>query len=628
MCGIAGFVDFNKSGSEEILKSMNRTMNHRGPDGEGYFFKETPQAFVGLAHKRLSIIDLSEAGTQPMHYGPYSITFNGEVYNFAEIRKELELLGHQFHSHSDTEVIIHAYAQWGSKCVNRLIGMFAIVVYDNEKQQLFLLRDRAGIKPLFYYWNNGLFLFGSELKAFHAHPYFKCEIDNNATAAFMQYGYVPAPHCIFKHTQKLLPGHHMTLDFSNQNISTEQYWQVNDSYNKPKLQIDFKSALTKTEELLHSAFEYRMIADVPVGVFLSSGYDSTSVAAILQKNTNRKIKTFTIGVGEPSLNEAPFARKIAEHLGTEHTEYYCTETDALNLVSELPFYYDEPFGDSSAIPTMLVSRMARKEVTVALSADAGDEIFAGYNRYDYIQKLGFLNHMPDALRKAASKLLALFPANASQNPLTGQRIEKLRQLLGNYNTQSILKSLTAQFFDKELQALMVHTTQNLHTNFDLHLRNEYADPLSQMMATDYITYLPDDIMQKVDRATMSTSLEGREPFLDHRVVEWVAQLPNNFKYHNGIKKYLLKEIVHQYVPESMMKRPKMGFAIPVSKWLKDELKPMIDQYICEEKIKAQGIFQWTEVKRYKDSFYNGHEQHMLKIWYLFMFQLWYEKWIK
>lgn len=629
MCGITGFIDFNKKTSLDTLQKMNRTMHHRGPDGEGYFFKEELGYTIGFGHRRLSIIDLTEGGTQPMHYEHWVIAFNGEIYNYQEIKNKLIDLGHSFVSSSDTEVILHAFAQWGKECVHHFIGMFAFVIYDQKNHHITTCRDRAGVKPFFYYWKNNVFLFSSELKAFHQHPLFEKNISNDAVAAFMRYGYVPTPHCIFQDCKKLEPGHFLTFSLPISKLNLSKYWDVYDYYNKPKLKIDFESAKSETESILTSAFNYRMVADVPVGMFLSGGYDSTCVTAILQKDSTRKIKTFTIGVGDEKLNEAPFAKTIANHLGTEHTEYYCTENDALNMVTSLPFYYDEPFGDSSAIPTMLVSTMAQKEVTVALSADAGDEIFAGYNRYEFVNNIELSKKIPSHIRNAAASLMGLFNASqlpvVNKNPLFSQRYDKMRALLIDPSTKNLMHNVTSVFFEDELLNLFVNKTNRLSTFFDLEIENK--DTLSQMMATDFQTYMLDDILQKVDRATMSASIEGREPFLDHRIIEYVAQLPNEFKYKKGIKKYILREIVHQYVPKEIMERPKMGFAIPIAQWLKNELRDMVMTTLATEKIKSQNIFNPTQVEKILNDFYCGKEQNLLKVWHLFMFQLWYEKWI-
>ena len=633
MCGISGFIDFKKTTTQNILEKMNRTMQHRGPDGEGYGMYQNDIATVGLGHRRLSIIDLSEGGSQPQTFGRLHITFNGEIYNYAEIKAELEIKGHSFHSHSDTEVILHAYAEWGSKSLQKFIGMFALVIYDEANKQLFACRDRAGVKPFFYYWKNGLFLFASELKAIVQHPAFTKEINLAAAAAYMQYGYVPTPHCIFKDTHKLKPGHFLDFNITNRELNVKQYWNVYDAYNKPPLKIDLPEAIEETEKLLTNAFQYRMVSDVPVGVFLSGGYDSSCVTALLQKNNTEKIKTFTIGVPDAGLNEAPYAKEIAAHLGTDHTEYYCTQKEALEIVPQLPFFYDEPFADSSAIPTSLVSKIAREKVTVALSADAGDEIFAGYNRYDYIMKYGKqLQAIPGFMRKSAAALLNIIPAGSipilNKKYLFHSRYEKVKLLLKSPTEHNILLSLTKQMGEDDIAALFKSPIDILSTAFDSkELKPEFHSTLSYIMAIDYQTYLLDDILQKVDRAGMSVSLEGREPFLDHRIIEWAAQLPMEYKYNKGNKKYILKQIVHKYLPKEMMDRPKMGFGIPIANWLQNDLKPFVDQYFDESFIIKQNIFNNIEIQRIKESFYDGKIERAEKIWYLLMFQMWYDKWM-
>lgn len=633
MCAISGFLDFNNNTSLQILEQMNRTMAHRGPDGEGYNVYESPFGSVGLGHRRLSIIDLTEGGSQPMHFQNSHITFNGEIYNYEEIKIELEALGHVFESHSDTEVILHSYKQWGATALQKFIGMFAFVIYDDQKQEIFACRDRAGVKPLFYYYHEGLFLFASELKAIVEHPSFSKDIDLNAVGAFMQYGYVPTPHCIFKNTFKLKPGHHLNLNMQTKTLHTTQYWNVYHAYNKQTLKIDLPEAIEETEKLLISAFQYRMVSDVPVGVFLSGGYDSSCVTAILQANSTQKIKTFTIGMPDAGLNEAPFAKEVAAHLGTDHTEYYCTEKEAIEIVPQLPFFYDEPFADSSAIPTSLVSRIAKEKVTVALSADGGDEIFAGYNRYDYLIKYGDrLNSIPPFIRKGAAKLMHAIPAQSipilNKQYLFHSRYEKLKNLLKQPTVSNILQSITQQLDKSEVDLLIKKHVDTISSGFDSEeLKPEYYSGMAYMMAVDYQTYMLDDILQKVDRATMSVGLEGREPFLDQRIIEWAAQLPMNYKYNNGSKKFILKEIVHKYIPKEMMDRPKMGFGIPIAKWLQNDLKMYVDKYLNADFIKKQNIFNENAVNLIYTSFYKGKIERAEKLWHLLMFQMWYDKWI-
>ena len=634
MCGISGFIDFTQTSSSDLLCKMTDTLYHRGPDGSGYEFFQTNNFQVGFGHRRLSIIDLSDTGKQPMQFEHLWITFNGEVYNFNEIKKELISLNHRFIGHSDTEVILHAFAQWGVSCINKFIGMFAFVIYDTKAEEIYCVRDRAGVKPFFYYWKDGLFLFSSELKAFHKHPQFKKEINIDAVAAFMQFGNVPTPHCIFNNCYKLKPGHFLHFALRSSSFVIQKYWDVYDAYNKPKLDISFEEAKIETEKILKSAFDYRMVSDVPVGVFLSGGYDSACVTALLQKDRTEKLKTFTIGVPDIGLNEAPYAKDVARHLGTEHYEYNCTQSDALELIADLPSYYDEPFADSSAIPTTLVCKMAKKQVTVALSADAGDEIFAGYNRYDYMMKYGKkLNQLPKFMRKGISGIMN--SVSSDNLPVLRNkynfhnRYEKLKSLLNDPSPKNMMMSLSKQFTDTQLKNIMQQRFHILDSAYlsDSLLKTHHT-PLAYMMAIDYQTYLLDDILQKVDRASMTASLEGREPFLDHRIIEWAAQLPDNFKYNNGNKKYILKEIVHQYIPKNLMDRPKMGFAIPIENWLTIDLKDKVFYYLSDDRIQHQGIFNVDYIRKIKLEFYEGKKEFALKLWYSLMFQMWYEKWME
>lgn len=634
MCGISGFIDLTKNSSLNMLEAMSSSLSHRGPDGSGTFFEEISNSQVALGHRRLSIIDLSDTGKQPMQFEEFCITFNGEIYNFKEVKNELIALGHSFKGHSDTEVILHAFKQWHINCLEKFIGMFAFVIYDKNKQEVYCIRDRAGVKPFFYYWHNGLFLFASELKAFNAHPRFTKEINLNAVAAFMQYGNIPAPYCIFENCYKLKPGNFLVFNIAKKSLESTSYWNVYDAYNKAKKNISFEDAKTETEKILKSAFDYRMVADVPVGVFLSGGYDSSSLTALLQKDRTEKLKTFTISVPDIGLNEAPYAKEIAKHLGTDHHQYECTHKEALELIESLPYNYDEPFADSSAIPTMLVCKMARKQVTVALSADGGDEVFAGYNRYDYMVKYGrSLNRVPSFFRKNSAALMEMVPAEKIPFLSSGynfsSRYEKLKLLLRDPSPQNIMLNLSKQFTEQGISELFKKNVLQIDTAY---LSKELQDPsfslLAYMMAIDYQTYLPDDILQKVDRASMAFSLEAREPFLDHRVIEFVAQLPDSYKYHKGIKKHLLKEITHRYIPKELLDRPKMGFAIPIENWLGTDLKEQVNYYLQADKIKNDGIFNVEYIEKLKTGFFNGKKELGVKIWYVLMFQMWFEKWMR
>jgi asparagine synthase (glutamine-hydrolysing) len=633
MCGITGFIDFTKKTSEETLAKMTGAVAHRGPDGQGVYFAKSGHAAIGLGHRRLSIIDLSNAANQPMRFDGLHLIFNGEIYNYNEIREELISLGHHFLTHSDTEVILHGWRQWGEKSIDKWRGMFAIALFDERENELTFIRDRAGVKPLYYYFKDGLFLFGSELKTMLAHPGFEKQINTDAVASFLQYGYVSSPHCIFNHTYKLPAGHTLKLALLSKNIQLHRYWNVYDYYNKPKLSISLPEAIDETEKILSRSFQYRMVADVPVGVFLSGGYDSSCVTALLQKNSNERIKTFTIGTTDNKLNEAPYAKQIAEHLRTDHTEYYCTPQEALEIIPELPHYYDEPFADSSAIPTILVSRLARKEVTVALSADAGDEIFAGYNRYDYISRYGKkLSSIPKPVRKVA--VAAMESISSEKIPYLRNkqnfhsRYDKLKNLLNDPSPSELLKNLSQVFTYKEICSLFSEPIIELDTaHRSMELEAGYSDPLAYMMVIDYQTYMVDDILQKVDRATMSVSLEGREPFLDQEIIEWAAQIPSEYKYYNGQKKYILKQIIHKYIPKEIMERPKMGFGIPIENWLSNELKNLVEEYLSEKNLNEHGLFNVTAVQKIISDFFNGRKEKHLKVWYLLMFQMWYKRWM-
>lgn len=617
-----------------MLQSMAACLAHRGPDGQGTYFTETPSAFVGLGHRRLSIIDLSTSANQPMHYEGLHVIFNGEIYNYNEIRTQLILEGHQFTTHSDTEVILHSWKQWGEKSIQRWHGMFSVVLFDEQKNEIICIRDRAGVKPFQYSWHNDLFIFGSELKAIVRHPHFERKINPSALALFLQYGYISNPHCIYQHTHKLPPGHFLRFNLATKKKQIEQYWNVYDHYNRPKLSIGVEEAVAATEPILQKAFQYRMVADVPVGVFLSGGYDSSCVTALLQKDSTEKIRTFTIGTTDNKLDEAPFARQIAAHLGTDHTEYYCTSQEALDILPSLPHFYDEPFADPSAIPTILVSRLARKDVTVALSADAGDEIFAGYNRYEYLMRYGRqLRNIPKPIRKMA--VSAMGAVSSESIPYFNKkynfhsRYDKLKNLLANPSPFEMLKSVTHVFTNAEIHSLFSKPVQELYTDhLSKELTSGFDDPLAYMMAIDYKTYMVDDILQKVDRATMSVSLEGREPFLDQDIIEWAAQIPSGIKYYNGQKKYILKQIVHKYIPREIMERPKMGFGIPLEEWLCNELKPLVEEYLSEKSLQSHGLFNAGEVKKIVADFFNGRKEKHLKVWYLLQFQLWYKQWIE
>lgn len=633
MCGIAGFVDFNKKSNLDILKRMTDVSDHRGPDDSGYKFDSSENVEIGLGHRRLSILDLTSHGHQPMRFESIDIVYNGEVYNFNEIKQELEDLGYDFESHSDTEVILKAYHKWGLEAVHKFNGMFAMAIYDRNISKLFLIRDRSGIKPLFYYHKNNTLLFASELKSMHQHHAFKKEIDIDAVALFLQLQYIPEPHSIFKSCFKLRAGHFLEIDLVTQKIEEKVYWDVIDHYNKPKLDISEEEAIEETEKLLKSAFEYRMVSDVPVGIFLSGGYDSSLVTSILQHQRSEKLKTFTIGFHENGFDEAPYAKQVAEYLGTEHHEYYCTQKDALAIIPKLATIYDEPFSDASAIPTTLVSQLARQEVTVSLSADGGDEIFAGYDKYSRtMEYYKYFSKVPNFLKSSVASMMG--GVNPNSIPLLKDtfnfniRYEKMQNMLMAKNAVDIMKNTSLFLTFNEVNNLLNNRAKILSTNLDKgNLLESHNDDINSMLAIDYKTFMVDDILTKVDRATMSVSLEGREPFLDYRIIEFVSSLPSHYKYQNGRKKHILKEITHKYLPKEMMDRPKMGFVVPIQEWFKDELKEYFLHYLDEQRLKKEGIFNVQEVVKLRDNYLNGGKENIDNLWSILMFEMWYEKWM-
>jgi asparagine synthase (glutamine-hydrolysing) len=629
MCGLTGFVDYSKTSAEYILKAMNLALEHRGPNDDGASFYETPSYQLGLAHKRLSIMDLSAHGHQPMSYKNLEIIYNGEVYNFKEIRSELIELGYSFDSDSDTEVILKSFHCWNDKAVDKFHGMFAFVIYDREFQTLKIFRDRAGVKPLYWYFNQGILLFSSELKSFHKHPSFKKTLDNDALAKYLQYGYIPQPHTIFKSAYKLKAGHFLTVDLKKQTVQESLYWDVVNFYNKERLDITYDEAIKHTDSLLHKAFNYRMVSDVPVGIFLSGGYDSVAVASILQSDHKQKLKTFTIGFEDQGFDEAPYAKAISKHIGTEHVEHYCTQQDALKIIPTLSEIYDEPFGDVSAIPTILVSQMAKKEVTVALSADGGDEIFAGYGKYQRALKYEKYADMNFASKKLGSLVLNSVKGLNVLGFNKTEQITRVNDIINKDPNESLLKHLV--FPNTSTVAdLLIKKPTDIFTYFDMgaSLAN-HNDELSKMLAVDYKTYMVDDVLVKVDRAGMSVSLEGREPLLDHSIIEFAAQLPSNFKLREGNTKDILKNIVHNYVPKHMVDRPKMGFGVPIHHWLSNDLKSLIEQYLENDRVHREGVFQVEKIRELKIQFSKKPQNRQLAklLWYILVFQMWFEKWM-
>jgi asparagine synthase (glutamine-hydrolysing) len=629
MCGLTGFCDFNKKLTKDDLSTANEVLRHRGPDSGNVEVFETDDAIVGFGHRRLSILDVSENGSQPMFSDDKSVVvvLNGEVYNFKEIRKDLIESGYSFHSDSDTEVIIKAYQKYGISAVSKFIGMFAIALYDMKDQAIYLLRDRPGVKPLYYYYDNGTLLFASELKSIYTYPGFEKKINEIAISLFFNYGYIRAPHTIFEKTYKVQPGHYIKINLKNRSTENVKYWDVFDYYNKPKLKISEDDALQEVESLFTSAFQYRMVSDVPVGVFLSGGYDSSVVSAVLQKNSTQKIKTFTIGFSEEKWNEAPHAKKIAEHLGTDHHEYYCTTKEAQDIFPKLADIYDEPFGDSSGIPTTLVSQFARKQVTVSLSADGGDEIFAGYSRYDYLHKLNTTFKKTPGFILSSARVLSNTAISIAPGLKKVHKIARLSEILNTYKKNGLSDIYCRHFNYRDISELVKVFDPNAGLLDDVGTMNEGNDFMNKIIGFDYKTYLVDDVLTKVDRATMSVGLEGREPLLDHRIIEFVSQLPSELKYNNGEKKYLLKKIVHKYIPKELMDRPKAGFTFPMNEWLTTDLKDYLFNYINEEQLAKHNYINAKKAIAMRDDFAAGKKGMETQIWLILMFQMWWNRWM-
>lgn len=620
---------------------MRDTLIHGGPDGAGEW--KHPELPLTFGHRRLAIIELSPLGHQPMRFEHLTICFNGEIYNFNEIREELIRAGYSFSSHSDTEVILKAWHKWNANCLKKFRGMWAFALWDDTEKQLILSRDRVGVKPLFWYHRQGLFLFASELKAFHAHPGFKAELNQEAIAEYMQYGYISAPRSIFKNTYKLNPGHILYLSETGK-IRTESWWNPADyalqglGERKDWLSRHPDAVRDELEDILKEAFNLRMVADVPVGMFLSGGIDSSLVTAILQSTAAQPVKTFTIGFKEKAFDESEWAGKVAQHLGTDHTMLTCVPEDARDILPALPHVYDEPFGDSSAIPTLLVSRLARKQVTVALSADAGDEQFFGYSYYPAVMnrwnKWGNNPLYPAVgmgMRMVSPALIqTILKSYSGASVSAADKFIKLRNLLGIRDRKIFYDTTVKLIVQDELPTLLKLAPEGLENirmdNVDEYLRAGLSYP-QEMMLADMRTYLPDDILVKVDRATMSVALEGREPFLDNKVMEYAARMPWELKYREGKSKWILRQILYKYIPKEWVDRPKQGFAVPINEWFKQDLKEYYQQYLNEDRIRKEGIFVPETVTRMLKQYHSKDGMNAHKLWLLLNFQLWKEKYL-
>lgn len=660
MCGLVGLISNHKQ--EQVLDEMLGVLEYRGPDDSGTLINPIADNFVHLGQNRLSVQDTSKKGHQPFvsDCGNYVLVFNGEVYNFQAIKIELEAMGQSFISGSDTEVILYAFKYWGIACLDMFIGMFAFAVLDKKKQQLTLVRDRAGVKPLYYYVKDDTFAFASELKSFHQLPSFSKKLNKSVLPYYFQFGYIPAPHTIFENTHKLLPGHYLQYDLSNINgingvrvfdsidekagikysdpidnidnpIDIRKYWDVSEHYKKDKFDCGETKIITNLEELMTNAINLRMVSDVPVGVFLSGGYDSSLVTALLSQDKSRKLHTFTIGFEDKKYNEAEHAKAIAKHFNTEHTEYYVSNQDMLDKIELLPYHYDEPFADSSSLPTMIVAELAKKDVTVALSADGGDEVFCGYSKYFMLKR--FESTFNNSLKKGSVKsLLALFNEKQAErvNSWLPKKIQatniqdkymKFKRAMGSSSSSEMFCNASSYVDSNDVSRF-------LKVESDLLGRFGFDDGLSfmdNMMLTDYKTFMVDDVLTKVDRATMSVSLEGREPLLDHRIVEFMARVPLDIKYKNKQGKYLARQILYKHIPQAMIDKPKAGFQIPLVDWMLTDLKQLVDKHINASVLDDE-IFNIMEVLSIKNAFYAGDYVKVNTLWFILMFQMWRERW--
>lgn len=650
MCGFAGFFGGmgaqGPQGDDALLKRMADTIANRGPDDSGYWCDVEKR--IGFGHRRLAIVDLSPAGHQPMvsPSGRFVVVYNGEIYNHLDCRASSAMAGVHWRGHSDTETLLAGFDIWGVRgTVERCIGMFAFAVWDRQSNSLILGRDRLGEKPLYYGWQgqgqHAAFLFGSELKALKAHPAFGAPIDRGALCLLMRHNYIPAPYSIYQGISKLEPGCLLTVSLANREPAVERYWSLADVAVKGRSDPYVgtpEDAINGLDALLQSAVRQQMMADVPLGAFLSGGVDSSTVVALMQSQSSRPVNTFTIGFSEDDFNEAVYAKTIAAHLKTRHTELYVTPTEAMGVIPRLPTLYCEPFSDSSQIPTFLVSQLARSEVTVSLSGDAGDELFCGYNRYVVAEKLWQRLSMipPLARRWAGSGLTALAPA--SWNAVLRHAAPFLPRSLRLSNPGDKLHKAAGVLASSGLDALYLGLVSHWDSPADLvidgneppTLLRGRAPPLpglsevERMMALDALTYLPGDILAKVDRAAMGVSLEGRVPFLDHRVVEFAWKLPHSMKMHGGEGKWALRQVLYRYVPRALIERPKMGFGVPIGDWLRGPLRPWAEELLDDARLKREGFFRAAPIRKKWAEHLSGERNWQYHLWDVLMFQAWLE----
>ncbi|MXP44396.1 asparagine synthase (glutamine-hydrolyzing) [Altererythrobacter sediminis] len=639
MCGFVGFLRPSglSADAEALTASMAARIRHRGPDDYGYW--GDAEAGIAFGHRRLSIIDLSQAGHQPMlsASGRFVIAYNGEIYNFQELRAELEAVGAApaWRGHSDTEVLLAAIDHWGiAATLPRLNGMFAFALWDRKLRRLVLARDRIGEKPLYYGKAGNDLLFGSELKALSVYPSFERKVSHDALHLFLRHNYIPGPMSIWDGIAKLEPGH--WLDWApGEDLVSQPYWSMADMVASAKANpiTDLSRASEDLEELLADAIRIRMEADVPLGAFLSGGIDSSLIVALMQSQSRRPVKTFTIGYSEKGYDEAPYARKIAQHLGTDHHEMYISPDDGLKAISRLASVWDEPFSDSSQIPTLLVSELTRQHVTVSLSGDAGDEIFGGYHRYFIgMQIWGLSSALPYPLRNGMARLANSRIAGHLMNGLSAvapplrkrllaDRLPKVAAILSERSEMSFYRNLVSHHTMP--QDILVDQAIPSKNAFDADL--PFTDFRETMMYLDTLTYLPDDILTKVDRASMAASLESRVPFLDPRVMEFAWRLPMKAKISGGVGKRILREILYRHVPKELIERPKMGFAVPIDHWLRHELRDWAEALLDEKRLREEGFFKPEVVRKMWDEHQSGQYRRHYLLWDILMFQTWMDE---
>tara|TARA_B100000242_G_scaffold294387_1_gene277037 strand:- start:6281 stop:8215 length:1935 start_codon:yes stop_codon:yes gene_type:complete len=643
MCGFVGYLTKKNKLEEDTLLKMSSQIAHRGPDDSGIWIDKKDG--IGMAHRRLSIIDLSSAGHQPMFSlnNRYVLTFNGEIYNHKAIRKLIEKnnIGYPWRGNSDTETLISSIQYFGIKeSLEKINGMFAFACWDKDEKKLFLARDRFGEKPLYYSLFNNLFIFGSELKSFYVHPEWEPKIENEVLCSFLRFGYIPAPNSIFKKVYKVQPGTFLEFDYEKMTIINEKsYWNIQEIAEKEKnniKNISFYERTRKLEKKLCESINLRMDSDVPIGAFLSGGIDSSTIVALMQKQSSKPINTFTIGFNKSDFNEAKNAKKISSYLGTNHNELYLSSKDALKVIPEIPNIWDEPFADSSQIPTLILSRFAKKDITVAISGDGGDEVFGGYDRYGQGYKINqLIQKLPKAFLPIIKKALLIMPVSKVDRLIriislnkydsrVGDRIQKLGEIIGYSKNYNFYKQFMSHIRNP---STFIKYSEEIKTKLDneedLPKLNDFREV---MMILDTLTYLPGDILTKVDRASMDASLEVRVPFLDHKLVEWMWQQPLSFKISANKTKFALREILSNHLPNSLIDLPKKGFSIPMDYWLKGPLKEWAEDLIYSEKVYKQDLLKSEPILKMWNEHQSGQRKWHYQLWNLLMFISWYEKW--